>query len=143
MNLNQLLEETIPLIAEDFKEIRLRLGMTYTRAAKRAQLGVFRYRALENGSVPKTTHNVGQMISVARRLGLDSVRMSYVDEIDQHMRVDITGKGALTIFIDTLDSDCSQLKEHGHFVSPHLFITQSSQEMEPPTNPGRFTSTSQ
>ena len=122
MDLDQFLEEAIPLIAEDFKEIRLRLGMTYTSAAKRAQLGVFRYRALENGSVPKTTHNVGQMISVARRLGLDSVRMSYVDEIDQHMRVDFTRNETLTIFIDTLDSDCSQLKEHGHFVSPHLLL---------------------
>ena len=122
MDLDEFLEEAIPLIAEDLKEIRVRLGMTSTSAAKRAQLGVFRYRALENGRVPKTTYNVAQMISVARRLGLDSVRMSYADEIDQYMRVDLTGDGTLTIFIHTLDSDVSQLTEHGHFVSPHLFL---------------------
>ena len=108
------------MIAEDLKEIRVRLSMTSASAAKRAQLGVVRYRALENGRVPKTTHNVAQMISAAQRLGLGSVRMSYVDEIDQHIRVDITGDRTFTI--DTLDSDVRQLKEHGHFVSPHLFL---------------------
>ena len=48
--------------------------------------------------------------------------MSYVDEIDQYMRVDITENGPFTIFIDTLDSDISKLKGHGHFVSPHLLL---------------------
>ena len=122
MDLDEFLEEAIPLIAEDLKEIRVRLGRTSASAAKRAQLGVVRYRALENGRVPKTSQNVAQMISVARRLGLGSVRMSYVDEIDQHIRVDITGDGTFTMFVDTLDSDVRQLKEHGHFVSPHLFL---------------------
>ena len=128
MDLDEFLMEAIPLIAEDLKEIRVRLGMTSTSAAKRAHLGIFRYRTLENDRGPRTTHNVAQMISVARHLGLDSIRMSYVDEIAQHMRVDITGDGPLTIFIDTLDSDVRQLKEHGHFVSPHLllaFVNQS------------------
>ena len=122
MDLPELLEEAIPLIAEDLKENRVRLGITSASAAKRAQLGVFRYRALENGSVPKTTHNVAQMISAARRLGLHSIRMSYVDEIVQHMRIDLTADGTLTIFIDTLDSDIRRLNEQGHFVSPHLFL---------------------
>ena len=122
MNLDKLLDEAIPLIAEDLKERRMRLGMTSASAAKRARLGIFRYGAIENGRVPKTIHSVTQMVSVARRLGLDSVRMSYVDEIDQHMRVNVTRDEPLTIFIDTLDSDFSQLKEHGHFVSPHLLL---------------------
>ena len=98
MNLDQLLEEAIPLIAEDLKEFRTRFSLTSFRAAKRARLDVLRYRALEAGAVPKTRHNAAQLISVARRLGLDSLRMGYVNEIDQHMRLSLTGNKQLTIY---------------------------------------------
>ena len=122
MDLHPFLQEAIPLLAEDLKENRLRLGMTSASAAQRAQVGLFRYRALENGTVPKTTHNANQLITVAQRLGLDSVRMSYVDEFDQYMRVSITHDGAFTIFVDALDSQVGQLRQQGQFVSPHLIL---------------------
>ena len=127
MNLDRLVMEAIPLIAEDLKEFRVRLGMTSVSAAKRAHVDVFRYSAFENGKVHNTTHNLGQMISVAQRLGMDSVRMSYVDEIDQYMRVDVRQGTTSTIFIDTLDSTVGELKEQGHFLSPYLFLATVNQ----------------
>ena len=73
--------------------------------------------------MPKTRHNAAQLISVARRLGLDSLRMGYVNEIDQHMRLSLTGNKQLTIYVDALDSDLGRLREHGHFLSPHLLLS--------------------
>ncbi|MCY4514837.1 MAG: hypothetical protein OXC69_06870 [Candidatus Tectomicrobia bacterium] len=123
MDIDPLIEEAIPLIAEDLKQARRRLGLTSAKAAKRAQLDARRYRAIEASRITKSTYNIGQIISVAQRLGLDSIRVSYVDEVDQYMQVDIKDNEAPTIFVDALDSDLSQLREQGHFVSPRRVLT--------------------
>ena len=119
MDLDELLEEAIPLIAEDLREARARSGITSSMAAKRGLLRVARYRALESGRARRTKYNVASMISLARRLGLQSVRVSYVDLIRQHMKVDLSTAGPLTMFVDTLDADFEELRKQGHFVSPY------------------------
>ena len=119
MDLDEFLEEAIPLIAEDLREARARSGITSSMAAKRGLLRVARYRALESGRARRTKYNVASMISLARRLGLQSVRVSYVDFIRQHMKVDLSTAGPLTLFVDTLDADFEELRKQGHFVSPY------------------------
>ena len=119
MDLDEFLEEAIPLIAEDLREARVRSGMTSATAAKRGLLRVARYRALESGRIRRTKHNVASMISLARRLGLQSVRVSYVDVIRQHMKVDPSTDGSLTIFVDALEADFEELRKQGYFVSPY------------------------
>ena len=120
--MDQLLEEAIPLITEDLRKARARLGLTSATAAMRAGISTSRYRMLESGRVRDPKQDVAEMISVAGHLGLESVRMSYVDVIDQYMRVGIVGNGPLTILVDTLESSVAELKEQGHFVSPHRVL---------------------
>lgn len=122
MNMDQFLGEAIPLIAEDLRDARKRLGLTSARAAKRAGISASRYRMLESDRLRKTKYNITAMISVAKCLGLESVRVSYVDFIDQYMRVDVTGNSSERILIDTLDSSVAQLKEQGCFISPYRLL---------------------
>ena len=62
------------------------------------------------------------MISAAESLGLETVRMSYVDFLDEYLQVGVAHDEPPTIFIDALDSNIAELKEQGHFVSPHLVL---------------------
>ena len=48
--------------------------------------------------------------------------MSYVDLIDQYLRVGTAANGPLTMLVDTLDSRVAELKDQGHFVSPHRVL---------------------
>ena len=122
MDLDELLDEAIPLMAEDVREARARLGITSARAAKQAGLEAARYEALEKGGIRRSRHNASDLVSVARRLGLESVRASYVDEIGQYMRIDLAADGPLTVFIDALEADPAQLKDQGYFVNPYVFL---------------------
>ena len=119
MYLDEFLEEMIPLIAEDLRTARARLGITSARAAKRARLDAARSRALEKGAVQRSQHTIALMVSVARSLSLKSIRASYADEIGQYMRIDLSTDRPLTTFVDNLEVDVTQLKEQGHFVSPY------------------------
>ena len=88
-DMDQLLEEAIPLIAEDLRSARTRLGITSTRAAKRAGMSWNRYRQLENGKVNRSKQSVAAMISAAESLGLETVRMSYLDFLDEYLQVGV------------------------------------------------------
>ena len=121
-DMDQLLEEAIPLIAEDLRIARARLGITSARAAKRAGMSCSRYRLLESGRMRRSRQTFAAMISVAGHLGLESVRVSYMGSIDQHMRVGVARNEPVRIYFDTLDSNIAQLKEQSHFVSPHLLL---------------------
>ena len=118
----ELPEEAVPLIADDLKSARTGLGITSARAAKLAGISWSRYRALETGQVRKSNRSVAKMVEVARSLGLESVRISYVDIIDQYARVSVAKDEPPTIFFDALDSPITELKARGHFISPHLVL---------------------
>ena len=60
-DIDQFLEEAIPLIAEDLKSARTRLDITSARAAKHAGISWSRYRCLETGKVPRNKQNVVAM----------------------------------------------------------------------------------
>ena len=123
MNIDQLIEEAIPLIAEDLRDARAHLGLTLAGAAERAGTSANWYRMIESGLLRRTKEGFAAMISLAGHLGLESVRVSYVDEDDQYMRVGTAGNAPLfTFFVDTLDSNVAQLKEQGLFVSPHRVL---------------------
>ena len=123
MNLNEMADEAadeaIPLIAGDIRAARAQLGITLTEAAKRARLSNDDYRALEEGRVPISQENMRLMISVAGRLGLRSVRISYSDEVRKYMKIDLS-TNTLTLFVDDLDIDVVQLKELQYFVRPYV-----------------------
>ena len=122
MNMNELLEEAIPLVAEDLRSARARRHLTSTEAAKQAGISVSRYRMFESGAARNPVEDLAEMISVAGHLRLESVRMSYVDFIDQHMRVSTARNGPVAIHIDTLDSSVTELREQGYFVSPQRVL---------------------
>ena len=119
---DELVVEAIPLIAEDLRDARGRLDLTLASAAARAGLSVNRYRMLENGQVRKTEQNFLAMISAAGHLGLESVRVAYVDYVDQYMRVGTAGNVPPTIIVETFDSKVAHLRTHGHFVSPRRVL---------------------
>ena len=104
-------------MAEDVRAFRKRLSMTSARAAKRSRVSPSRYRALERGEVPRSPHSSSELVTVARRLGMESIRASYADEIGQYMNIDLSTEGPLTVFIDALESDFSGLMDQGHFVT--------------------------
>ena len=118
----ELLEEAIPLIAQDLRSARRDLGLTSAGAAKRAGIGLSRYRDLEAGRVPRNRENVRDLVEVARSLGLESVRTCYADAVGQYVRAGVARGEPLTLFIDALDSPVADLKAHGHFVGPHLVL---------------------
>ena len=111
------MEEAIRLLAEDVRAFRKGLAMTSARAAKRVRVSPSRYRALEGGELPRCPHNSSELVMVAQRLGMKSIRATYADEIGQYMNIDLSTEGPLTVFIDALESDFSGLKDQGHFVT--------------------------
>lgn len=119
MDIHQLIADAIPIIAEDLKDARMSLGITPAKAARKVGINTVRYRRLESGKVARNKENVARMISVARSLGMDSVRVTYVDELQKYMKIDISDKQYFSIFIDSLSSNISELKDMGHFVSPY------------------------
>ena len=118
IGLHDLLEEALPLLAEDLRAAREGLGITSTEAAERAELDPALYRALEEGVADSTADNVRVLVSAAERLGLEAMRISYFDEVEQYMKGDLSKDGPLTTFVDTLRLEVGELKEQAVFVSP-------------------------
>ena len=104
-------------MAEDVRAFRKGLAITSARAAKRAHVSLTRYMALERGKVHRSPHNSSELVMVARRLGMESIRATYADEIGQFMNIDLSNKGRITVYIDALESDFPGLKDQGHFVA--------------------------
>ena len=95
--------------------------MTLPEAAERAGLDRQRYLALEGGSVDRTTDSANLMLTTARAFGLEEIRVAYVDEVMQYMKLDLSSDAPPTIFVDTLQLDVRELKDQAVFVSPsHL-----------------------
>ena len=113
----EFLGQAIRLLAEDVRAFRKGLPMTSARAAKRARVSLSRYRALEGGDLSRCAHNSSELVTVAQRLGMQSLRLTYADEIDQYMKIDLSTEGPPTVFIDALESDFSGLKDQGHYVT--------------------------
>ena len=122
MNMDEFLEEAIPLVAEDLRNARVHFGLTSTAAAQQTGIGVSRYRMFESGAACNSAEDLAEMVSVAGHLGLESVRMSYVDLIDQYICVSTAGNGPLAAHFDTLDASVAELREQGHFVSPRQVL---------------------
>ena len=108
------------MIAEDFRAAGKRLGITSSLAASRCGIDSSLYIAFEEGSVDRNQDNLGIAASVAKRLGLEEIRISYVEDVQQqYLKLDLYADGPLTIFIDTLRHDVRELEEHSLFVNPH------------------------
>lgn len=65
-------------MAEDLRAARRKLGITSTVAAELADLELPLYRAPEEDGVVKDIGNVGLMVSAARCLGVEELRVTYV-----------------------------------------------------------------
>ena len=115
------IEETIRLVAEDLRAARAGLGITSGQAARRAGVAAARYRALEKGLVPNSQHFLHKLVSVCRRLDMESVRVAYVEQIGQYVNIDLS-RGArrepLTAFLDVLEADVAELQDIECFISP-------------------------
>ena len=120
--LRDLLDEAFPLMAEDLRSVRLGLRITSTTAAERAGLDLAVYRALEEGNVERAQENVGTMMAASQCLGLEAARFSYVDEVQQFMKVDLSTDGPQVIFLDSVRLDVRELKEQSVFISPHRVL---------------------
>ncbi|MDE0650682.1 MAG: helix-turn-helix transcriptional regulator [Gammaproteobacteria bacterium] len=114
-------EETIRLVAEDLRAARARLGITPAQAASRAGIGEDRYRTLERGSAPSSDELLREQVLVCRRLGVESVRTTYVEEIGQSVNIDLSRdawREPATGFLDILEVDIAELPDRECFVSP-------------------------
>ena len=117
------LEEAIHLAAEDLKSARTRLGVTTQKAAKQAGLSIEYYRALERGLVSKSGYVLRKLISVCRRLDIESVRFSYIDEIEQYTNLDLSSdlsSGRIITFLDTLEANMAELEDIECYLSPDI-----------------------
>ena len=120
MRMQSLVKNAFPLIAEDIRAARARLGITTSVAAERAQLSPDLYRGLEEGSVVRNVENLRLMVSICQSLGLEEVRFSYFEEVQQqYLKAELTPDGPFVIFCDRLRFDVRELKAEGAFVSPH------------------------
>ena len=117
-----IIEESIPLIAEELKKTRQQLGISSAKAASKVGIDKFRYRRLENCNVTRNRENAVLMISVAEKLGIEAVRMSWVPEIQQYMKLDTSPKRVFTVFVDSMSWNILDLKDMGYFVSPSCLI---------------------
>ena len=114
-------EETIRLVAEDLRAARARLGITSGQAARRAGVAAARYRALEKGRVPSSQHILRRLVSVCRRLDMESVRVAYVEKIGQYVNIDLSRDARReppTAFLDVLEADVAELQGIECFISP-------------------------
>ncbi len=114
-----LIEEAFPLMAEDLRATRVGLGIASKVAAQRAELDPAFYRALEEGSAARNADNLGLIVSASRRLGMKEVRFTYLDAVQDYIKVDLSTDGPPIIFFDTLRLDVRELKEESVFVSPY------------------------
>lgn len=117
-----LIEEAISLISQDISSARRDLGITSIKAANRAGVSWNLYRQIETGRVQRSRRSIQKMAKVAKRLGLDSIRMCYVDTTGQYMRFDVARNEPYTIFVDAQDSPVADLKAQGNFIGPHLVV---------------------
>ena len=114
-------EENIRLAAEDLKAARVRLGITSGQAARRAGVAAAQYRALEKGRVPSSQHILRKLVSVCRRLDMESVRVTYVEEIGQYVNLDLSRdpwRESPTAFFDVLEANVAELQDIECFISP-------------------------
>ena len=119
---DQSIEEAISLISQDIGSARRDLGITSARAAKRAGVSWNRYRDIETGQVRRSRRSVQKLVEVAKRLGLASVRVCYVDATGEYMRVGVARNEPETIFVDGHDSPVGDLKAQRHFIGPHIVV---------------------
>ena len=117
--LQAFVDVAVPLIAQDLKCARTKLGIATTGAAKKAGITSHIYKMIESGKVTKNVDTFATMISVARSLGLDSVRMLYVEEYETYMRYNLEKEQPFTLFVDSISSNVHEQREMGHFVSPY------------------------
>ena len=111
--------EAAPLIGEDLRNARERLGITSAAAAKKARISWPLYRRIENGKALGHASALASVISAARSLGLDSVRMCRIEELDEYVRYDLTEDQPFTLFTDSFSCSLSELRKQGHYVSPY------------------------
>ena len=115
------IEETIRLVAEDLRAARARLGITSGQAARRAGVAAPGYRALEKGRVPSNQYILRKLVSVCRRLYMESVRVAYLEEIEQYANIDLSRdawRESATVFLDVLEADVAELQDIECFISP-------------------------
>ena len=114
-------EENIRLAAEDLRAARVRLGITSGQAARRVGVAAAGYRALERGRVPSSQYILRKLVSVCRRLEMESVRVAYVEEIGQYANLDLSRdpwRESPTAFLDVLEANVAELQEIECFISP-------------------------
>ena len=114
-------EESIRLATEDLRAARARLGITSAQAATRAGVPAARYGALEKGCVPNSQYILRKLVSVCRRLDMESVRVAYIEEIGQYANIDLSRdawREPATAFLDVLEANVAELQDIECFVSP-------------------------
>ena len=118
-------EEALRLMAQGLRAARGDLGITAYQAAKRAGLSAEYYRKLEKGLVPGSVYVLRKLVSVCRSLDVESIRINYVEEIEQHVNLDLSSdppSGRMTVFLDSLEADVAKLEEIECFVSPDIVL---------------------
>ena len=116
--MQQFSDEVATLVAEDIRAARNRLGVSVNLAAASASLEPRVYRAIEEGTHSADAMNWERTRLAARRLGLKELRLSYVEDLDCYMKLDISGRGPRTTFVDTLGLDIKKLREEHVWVNP-------------------------
>ena len=91
-------------------------------AAERCDLDLAVYRSLEEVSIARTPESLDIMMSASRCLGLKEVRFSYISELGQYMKVDLSQDCPLTIFLDSIRVDVGELKEQGLYLSQYRVL---------------------
>ena len=116
MDLDELPAEAIPLMEWTCGQLAGSAGLR-RRAPSRRDSVPDATRTLERGGMRASRHNVAVLVSAARRLGLASLRVSFVEEVGQYMSIDLSAEAPLTVFVDVLEADIGELREQGHFVT--------------------------
>ena len=122
--MRQSLDEVVTLLAEDIRDARMRLGVSMTLVAEHAGLEPDVYRAIEEGRIPADETSLSGMVSAAYCLGLKDVRVSFFEEYQLFMKLDLSEEeGPLTFFVDTLHLNIKRLKKEHVWVNPSQVLT--------------------
>ena len=92
-----------------------------SQAATRAGVPAARYRALEKDCVPNSQYILRKLVSVCRRLDMESVRVAYIEEIGQYANIDLSRdawREPATAFLDVLEANVAELQDVECFISP-------------------------
>ena len=111
----------ISVMSRDMRRARRRLELEKADAAERAGVSVAEYSRIERARVPKDGEGFARMMTVARGLGVRTLRLEYLRRYRTHLGIELS-EDRVVMFLERLSSDISGSRAQGYYASPYNVV---------------------